>query len=802
MTRQSRVSALIFLLALAVMILEVALTRVFSFITYHHMTYLVIAVAMLGFGAAGTFLTVRGASVGPTPAGDARLAHHATLFGAATLVALVLFPRIHFYPMDMYHLGDQRNLVSLFFLITLTAGPFFFGGVCIALILSAAGASVNRVYLADLAGSATGALLAIGLINSAGAMASSVVAAGIAIGAGALVAPRRRWLRAAAGVGILALSPLSESGAILPLHVPPGKQLFGAESTIETVSWHVITRLDVGRPMECACSFGGSLSPRFAGPPPLARLIFQDGSNLTGIIHPTPTPEETPVLGYFLQGAPYVIRPRARGLVIGSGGGIDVMVALHHHAANVVAVDVNPKTMHLVRSTYGDFAGHVFDRPDVEPVVSEGRHFLGRDARRFDVIQLSGVDTWAAQASGAYALTENFIYTAEAFDQYLAHLQPEGILGFSRPFVDPPLETFRLMATALDALDRIGVVEPSRHLLIVAGHGLASDVPWAEILVKRAPFTEREVQDLSAFSQRLGFDVVFDPLTPSQTALDGLGRSDAAGRDVLLSAYPLNVRPVTDDAPFYFQYHRWRDLLDPPLGLPAPMAMWILAGSGLQVFLLSALVVLYPLWRRRSGATARGGRAGIFSYFASLGLGFIFVEVALLQKLTVFLGGPAYALSITLFTLLLSSGLGSFASERAAARPLRLMAAITPALAGLIVLLAFFLDSATHHLMALSLVGRAMAAVVLIAPLGLLMGMPFPAGLRYVGARRPELLPWAWGINACATVVGTTTCMLVVSSFGFRAALLVGAAAYLVGWGLLSLSHRLESASPAATDAA
>ncbi|HVU03888.1 MAG TPA: hypothetical protein VHE30_19150 [Polyangiaceae bacterium] len=784
----NRSAILVFLLAAAVMIVEVALTRVFSFVTYHHMTYLVIGVAMLGFGASGTFLTLR-----PGPS----VSRHAALFAAAVVAAVFAIPKVQFHSMSQDHIGDYFNLVVLFPMTVLTAAPFFFAGVCIAELISTAGAGVNFVYFADLVGSAAGAVAAVLLVNGAGAIAACVLAAALAFGAAALAAERNRLSYVALALGVAALAPLGENPAILPLHVPPGKQLYGAEDAVELTEWHVITRLDITHPLECNCSFGGALSPAYDDYPPLVRLIYQDGSNLTGIIHPTPTPENTPVLGYYLQGAAYRVRPGASALVIGSGGGVDVMIGLHHGASHVVAVDVNPKTMRFVTGPLSKFAGDTFDGKRVEPIVSEGRHFLGRDHRTFDVIQVSGVDTWAAQAAGAYALTENFIYTAEAFDQYLAHLRPDGILGFSRPYANPPLETFRLVSTAEDALERLGATDAARHLFIAAGHGQTADVPWAEVLIKRSPFTEDEVNTLRRWTEQRRFDVVHDPFHAGESALGSAVSSSHETREKFLRGYPLEVGPVTDDAPFYFQYHHWKDLFGAsPLGLPPPAAMWILLGSFLQVLLLSALLILYPLYRAGSGAAARGGRIGLFFYFGSLGLGFILVEVALLQKLSVFLGGPAYAMAITLFTLLAASGTGSLVSQRAARDPLRLMGRVTPLLAVGIVGLAFALDFLMPRCMGLSMPGRIAVATALITPLGLLMGTLFPAGLRHVDETRPELKPWAWGINACATVVGTATCMIVVTSVGFRGALLAGAAVYALGFAVLAASARAKPVAP------
>jgi SAM-dependent methyltransferase len=491
-----------------------------------------------------------------------------------------------------------------------------------------------------------------------------------------------------------------------------------------------------------------------------------------------------------MQGAAFRLHPKGEALVIGSGGGVDVVVGLYHGARHVVAVDVNPKTMEFVRGRYASFAGGVFNRPDVEPIVSEGRHFLSRDRRQFDVIQLSGVDTWAALSSGAIALTENFIYTAEAFDEYLAHLKPDGVLGFSRPYFSPPLETMRLSATALAALERRGVSDAFRHLFVIAGQGQAADGPWAELLVKRSPFTEQEVSGLARWATELGFEVIFDPFVQSDLPLDYLARPSPADRRARIERFDLNVHPATDDAPFYFQYHRWRDLFrPPPLGAPPPAAMLVLAASLFQVSVLSALFILYPLRRLRPAvAMPRFGRAALFCYFASLGLGFILVEIGLLPKLTIFLGGPAYALAITLFTLLSCAGLGSLLSSRRASDPLELVAKVIPAAAVLIVLAALSLDTITTRLLGLPLVGRAAASVLLIGPIGLLLGMPFPAGLRYLDVVSPELKPWAWGINACATVVGTSLCMILVTALGFRSAFFVGAAVYALGYVALRAS--------------
>ncbi len=780
----------VFLLAMSVLVLEVALTRIFSFISFHHFTYLVISIAMLGFGAAGSYLTLRESDTGISS--DEFLARNAWLLGLAIIAAVVIIPRIHFYPMDIIFYGDYSNLLSLLLIVVLTAVPFFFGGTCIGYIISRAGSSINRLYFADLVGAATGCLLALVLINYGGGIAACFVIAAITMFVAALSSTKRRLYLGGALV-TLALAAVIAGTECLPLYVPSDKQMFRMEHMVERIKWHVITRLDVTRPIEGYFGFGGCLSDKYkekGGKPQTVRFIYQDGSNLTGIIQPTPTPRETPSLGYYMQGAPYQLKSEADALVIGCGGGIDILIALHHGARHVVGVDVNPQTVELVSETYKDFAGGVFQREDVELVVSEGRHFMGRDQRTFDVIQLSGVDTWSALATGAYALTENFIYTAEAFDQYLKHLKEDGVLNFSRPHLIPPTETLKLAATALEALERMNVKDSFAHLMIISERERPFWVlNWAQNLVKRSPFTRDEVRRVTDWSESLGYDVIYDPFTPRTGELETLIRATPLERETFISQHQLNIRPATDDMPFFFNFTKWRDLLVWK-GTKGMLAQLFLLVSLLQVTVLSALFILYPLYKRKTAVSKRGGRTGIVIYFAALGAGFIIIEITLLQKFMIFLGGPAYSMAVTLFTILLSSGIGSFLSRNLSHKPFRLLAFVIPLLILITILHAFFLDRIIANLMGLPLLMRGVAAVLLIAPLGLLMGMPFPAGLRYVDAFRRELNPWAWGINACATVLGSTVCILISSVLGFRAALVIGAAIYLIGWLLFAASQR------------
>jgi len=785
----------LFLLALSVLALQVTLTRVFSFITFHHFTYLVISVAMLGFGAAGTWLTTR--STNASAAEDDPVPRQALLYALTMLLAIVYVPRISFSPLDIFVRGDFSQLFSLLLIILLTALPFFHAGVAIGYIISHAGAAVNRLYFADLCGAGFGCLAALGLISQFGAAGTCCVLAAVAVAVAMITVRSHRGRYATGIVLLLGAAALLSRRELIRMYAPDGKQMFRMERDVEYTKWHAVTRLDATRPLEVYYSFGGALSPKYTGRPQQVRVIYQDGSNLTGIIKPTPTLRETPSLGYYLQGAPYVIRPEAHALVIGCGGGVDVLIGLYHGARKVIGVDLNPDMIALVRDHYRDFAGGLGQRDDVELLVAEGRHFLSSDPRRFDVIQLSGVDTYAALATGAYALTESYVYTIEAMQAYLEHLNPEGIVNISRPMLEPPRETLRLVATKLRALELAGARHPEQQLVILAGQGQTAPAPWAQAMMKRSPFTREEVARLTVWTESLGFEVVYDPFTQLGGEIETLILASPAERQLLIAAYPLDIAPITDDRPFFFQFFRWAHLgllfgrrSD---GAALPVALLILLVSLTWIVVLSGVFVLYPLHLGLAPVARHGGRTGVFTYFAALGLGFILVEIALLQKLMVFLGGPTYSMSITLFTILIASGLGSAVAKRGGANSLALLHVVVPIVVLLILVEPLLLDHLIPRLLHLSFPARAGVVCLLIGPLAFFMGMPFPTGLRFLDGFRSELKPWAWGINACATVAGTIICTLISMEWGFRAALGVAATVYLVGWLAITWTRRMAA---------
>lgn len=785
-----RTAAAMGLVSFCALSYEVTLTRIFSFVTDYHFVYLVIGLALLGYGAAGSGLAWRGR------VSDAVLSGGAALFAVAGIIAVLGLGNIAFNPSMIFeHTAEQ--LPNLLLIILVLCVPFIGAGTVICGILSRHGADAGRVYAFDLVGAGLGCAATPVALQWLGAPALAGVLSLLLAGCAWLLASTRTLRLVAAAAG---LAPVIFLGVIAvrgepEFHTPPGKPyhyLARSNIPIEFRQWSALPRIDVTAPRAVPVfGFGGDLSPKCGSPRWKLRGVFQDGTAHTAMLA-LENPAQIDSIAFldgFVQGSAFPLRPGGNALVIGVGGGIDLLIALKSGIQRVVGVEMNPIITDLLARRYRDFTGGLADDPRIELVTAEGRQFLSTTDERFDVIQLSGVDTFAALSSGAFALAEAYLYTVEAVEEFFDRLAPGGILSYSRYYLDPPRETIRNASNMVAALARRGITDPSRRLLIVAG------ASWANCMVKPDGFSAAELAQVRAWAGRLDFRLLYDPERPGKTAFDRLIRSQPAARAAFLDDYHYDARPSTDDQPFFFQYCKPSKLFAPEAGVRLRHDWILYVPSGLITLLtnlvvmgiLSVIMILGPIYfmRRRDRAAAAVATASaaarpaparfcVFLFFAGLGLGFLFLEIALMQRFTVFLGNPTYALSVILFTLLASSGLGSALSRRMTSGALLWLIPIA------IVAYLFGLRVAIPALMGCSLSVRVAFAVVALAPLGLLLGMAFPLGIRALSALRPATVPWAFAINACFTVLGSAGAVVLALLFGFPATFLAAAGVYLV----------------------
>ena len=818
------------LLSAATLAYQIALMRAFSISLWHHFAYMVISIALLGFGASGTFLALWRRRDDQGPANFAGLA---ALFALSLPVCFAVAQRVPFNPFSL--LWEPRQLLglSLYYLVLFV--PFFLAATAIGLLLLERARQAPRVYFFNLLGSGFGSLLAVIFLFLVPAERAVLLIYALAAGAALLVVDALPPRRGAAVVlslaaafyafhfgGLLAIQPSQYKGLSVALNLP-GAQILAQRSS-------PLGRVDILRSPAFRHAPGLSLVSPALPAPQLG--VFIDAESAGAYTAFDDHRESVAFLDWTSAAAPFHLVPAAAGarvLVLGAGGGSDVLLALYHGAARIDAVELNPHVLALARREFADFTGHLFHRPQVSVHLGEARSFLEHTARhagaaQFDLIQISLLDSLAASAAGVHALNENYLYTVEALDRATGLLAPNGTLAITRWLKMPPRDSLKLFLTAVTALEARGVPRPGDHLALVRSWATAT------LLVKRSPFTPDEIAALKQFGDERLFDLDYFPGIRPEDAnrFNRLDRSYyfEAARDILaggerraalLRDYPFNLAPATDDRPFFDHFFRWRAL---PMLLGAygrqglPFLEWgylVLVATLLQAVAFSVVLILLPLLFRRLSffpdchseeAVGRRGtcftppsRSRVALYFFGIGLGFLFLEIVLIQKFTFFLGHPLYAVVVVLAGVLVFSGVGSSLAGRlqqrgsAFAAPARACAAV----AALALLLAFLLPLLLPPLLGLPVAARIVITLLLLAPPALLMGMPFPLAWQRLESARPALLPWAWGINGCASVVAAVLATLLAMSFGFRVVFLSAAGFYLLAAAAAARLQSVES---------
>jgi len=761
----------------AVLMTELALTRIFSVTMYYHFAFLAISIALFGLSASGVAVYLLRRRLASIDTG-VLLAVAAMAHALATLVALVWLVRIQVGL--NYSVENLKLMLLIYGLATL---PFFTGGSVMSVAFSRMTDRINELYAADLIGAAGGCLALIPLLNWVGAPGVVIMAAGLsAIAAIAFAPARQRRNFAVLVLGLVAMASLAQISGAAPFDLVDTKGHVGDRVLFS--KWNSFSRVAVyDRP------FGDwSLSPKFVGNRAQTLFMDIDSAAATPILKGSGNVSDAAYLRYELTAIAYHLAGRKAGfnaLVIGTGGGRDLLSALVFGAAHVDGVEINPIIARdVMLHRFREYSGGIYANPRVTIHVDDGRNYVRRSQSKYDVIQASLVDTWAATAAGAYTLTENSLYTKEAFREYFDHLTDDGVLTITRWVFDG----LRLVSLAQEVCAERGL-DPSQHLAIVQYDRVAT------FLLKKQPFTPLDVARLREVSEDLGFSVLYAPLLPPPSSVKdpiemqrtGTSAADyrrlilASNRQQFLSSYPLDESATTDDRPFFFHTTRLRDQLQVAFG------RGMLFGNGLSALMTlmaisAALVVLFVIGPLMIGGDRpRAGWGRWLLYFGALGAGFMLLEVALLQRFVLLLGHPVYSLTVTLFSLLLGTGLGSLIGRRVA--PARIHTITIRALIGIAIVacgaavgLAQLVDAGV----AWTLPARIAFAVLLIAPVGVLLGMPMPGGMRLLAADRADIIPWGWGINGAFSVVGATLAVFIAMNWGFSVTLLSAAVVYTV----------------------
>jgi len=782
------------LVSLSSLLLELALTRLFSVVLFYHFAFFAISVALLGLGSGGVFAHIRQEWLARF---DMRtLGAWLCLMNSVFILASVEV--VLHTPVSLEVTG--RNFGKLTIIYLAAAVPFFLTGLLFSVLFARSSDHISQLYGADLAGGATACLAVVPLLNFIGAPNALLLASACMAVAAALWADQIKLRRAAyalAAVFILLLAA-NYSGKIIDVIYAKG--IYRDPKWIEYSRWNAISRIEV------STQLGG-------------RYVVIDADATTAIMNVDPAHWEqngaaTPMYtglpetqGFnwkksLMSAAPSVanvLRPRGDFAIIGPGGGVDVMRAVANGSPNVTGIEINPTIANnVMRGRYADYSFHLYDQPQVHIHVQDGRSYIRSSHEKYDVVQMTLVDTWASTAAGAFALSENNLYTIEAFREYFDHLKPDGMIAITRWEFKQPREALRVVSQGIEALHQVGVADPRQHFVLIADGGLNEDGRPVLVLAKKTPFTTEEyaavaahVRDnpnlfwLNPTSEFAGLQ----PLPPAASAFRNLIEGNDPAR--FAQNYAYNVSPVSDSAPFFFFTLKTRHVLENLLAGTGRGMDWrinlgvVVLGMLLIISIVAVLAFLIlplALHRHREGDSHKTGIVALL-YFITVGFGFILVEISLIQRFVLFLGHPTYALTVVVFLLLLSSGAGSVAARRwvnSGSKTLPLLGLISALIVIHVVVLPWLLSAAVGLPFAIKL----LLSGVVLAPLGFLMGMPFPTGLRLV-----KTVEWAWALNAAASVLGSVMAMIIAIHFGLTVTLLCAAAAYLLA-GLCSRTWR------------
>jgi hypothetical protein len=762
----------LFLTTLSLLQLELFLTRIFSVTMWYHFAFMAISLAMFGLAAGAVLVEVM-----------KKRDPHRTLANIGLLFAVS--SAVCFTAQLYIHADPETRIAWTALAFVLISIPFVFAGMAVCVALTRFPARTSSLYAADLAGSAAGCVLTIPILNHLHAPTAVILNAAIAaLAAVAFAIPvkgRIRTLAIASCLALVSLTGINQYTKWIDI-----KWIKGGRNWSDGLyeKWNALSRINVRE--TGSDPFGWGMSPAYEPKQKLDQLYLNiDSGAATVITKFDGNLEALEHLKYDVTALAHYVRKPTSVLVIGVGGGRDILTSLVFGHQRIVGVEINRDILGVLTNRFADYAGMLQDNPSVTLVNDEARSYIARSAEKFGIIQASLIDTWAASSAGAYVLTENGLYTKEAWSTFIDHLAPDGILTMSRWYYEAqPAETLRLAALATASLIDGGVRDPRRNVMIIRKQDSSElgQYSVATILVSKQPFTDSEIDRMEGIFRSMEFIPV---LTPRYAELPEFEAVVTPGKyEELIRSYPLNIEAPTDDTPFFFHMLRASDLLKAStyqgmndLNLKAEKVLGTLLSI---VITLSAIAIIAPLALRKHVRQSHSRL--LMLYFAAIGLAFMMVEIGQLERLIVFLGHPIYGLTVVLFVLLIASSVGSLYSERFGG-----WIWLLPVLLGAFILLS---PAVTRQLAAASTPVRVIVSAMLLFPSGFFMGMAFPLGVKQARYVDGSPTAWYWGINGAFSVISSVLGLVVAVFWGVTVTLLVGLMAYVVALVALGLSQK------------
>jgi hypothetical protein len=779
---ERRLTAAIFLVGFSVILYELTLTRIFSVVMWYHFASLSIALALFGFAVGGVAVHLRPSLVN-AESFPCSLAPWlwimggwmALPFGALFLASRkpgLLFPLLSFFHQPYFQPfrqnppgPDGKVILSMAVLYVLVVVPFLAAGVVLAgLFRRARPERFGILYGADLAGAAAGCLIFVPGLTLAGAPSLLLAAAAAGIFSAALLAgSRKRYTGFAIGFLLITLALLNGPGDRLsPLPFARGQ----LEPGIEYSRWNAMSRVVVYPLSQWEAEQAWGISRSYRGRFPGNKGMLVDDAGYTPIIENREAVNDPAWAPHHIISLPHLLRPGSKTLIIGPGGGRDILAATGSGAGPVTAVELNPLIVDAVEKGFPRFSGGPYSLPGVTTIVGEGRSTLARTGGRFGIIQASSVFGEVAPSAGAFSLSANFLYTREAFRQYWEHLEGDGILSLSRSVFG--LRALRLVSLARDLLLSVEGSDPELSIAVLRERGLAT------VMVARGGFSEEDIRQLKEIADTRAFTVEYLPGLKE----DGNFGKAVRGEDVTGGRFDLS--PPTDDRPFFYNNvpkSRFLNVFFKPTQA-GERHIVVLRTMGLIFTGLVIFLLLLPLLRGRGKRVVRAGTAfGSAIFFVGIGGGYMLVELTIMHRLTLFLGHPTYSLTVTLVALLLASGAGSVYSARFSSY-LGGRTRYLPLALILLILLMWTIAGLLSPVLGLPQLLRVLLVAALVSPAGFVMGLFMPLGLARLARSEVSLVPWAWALNGAASVAGSLGSLVVAMNFGYSAAMLGGVLSY------------------------
>jgi hypothetical protein len=775
----------LFLTTLSTLALETLDTRLLSVLTWYHLSFFAVSLAMLGM-AAGAVAVYLGGERFQGDAAERALARYAAIF------ALVI-PLAHLFSISIPIVNEvsTNGVLSLAVATVALGAPFYLSGVVVTLALTRIPGRIGAVYAVDLAGASLGSLLVMPLLATDN-ITTAMLVTGLLAAVGAFCFSRVRKGTTARGTAFLAaalgICAVLNAASHEPVRLLFPKGSYRPTASIRHERWTIHGQVvsyppDTGGPP----FWSASPPPGQTAPVVSSTLLLIDGHAGTRMTGWDGRAASLYWTAWDVTSLPYHLRRKGDVAIVGVGGGRDVLTAIAAGSRHIDGIEINSAFTRLLEGPGREYA-KIASRPEVTLVHDEARSYLTRSSRRYDVIQMSLIDTWAATGAGAFTLSENGLYTVQAWEMFLHRLKPGGVLGVSRFFAEHNAsETSRLVSLATAALLRYGAVEPERHLALLALGNVAT------LLVSNRPLSSSDLVRLRSTVRTYGFRALLVPgERPSVPLLSQIaGCRSEAGILRLVDHQPFDYAPPTDERPYFFNLLKPRHLLDAGdvnAGQPGVITGNLMATVTLGILLavvalLVLVVVLGPLLRSGLPRLLPGQFVSGVLYFGAIGAGFMLAQIGLMQRLSVYLGHPTYAVVVVLFSMILAAGMGSMLSER-----LRIVRGARPgpvfwlpvATAVALLAIALLIDPVTTATVEKSLAVRCLVACGMIVPLALLLGTFFPIGMRLMGELSTEATAWMWGINGATGVFASVLAVAISMWSGIHTNFYLAMALYLL----------------------